>query len=399
MPDRLTFEELIAPMAADRFFSDYYEQQPLRIERRRPDFYQGLLTLDGLDRFLMSGVPAYPDVVMVQHETEVPAADYVGPGDRIDPSRLYRRLADGATIVVNHLERQLPALAALCRAAEHRFGMPFQTNVYLTPPGAQGFRTHYDTHDVFVLQVAGTKDWAVYDTKLALPLPGQGFDRDRDRPGALTDDFRLGAGDLFYCPRGVMHDARATDTLSLHITFGLLGKTWAELMLDAVAAACLDTPALRRNLPPGYAGAGFDRGGLRAAFSALLAGLRDRPELVDRALDRMIDSVVTTRGPMLSGHLAARLAPDALDGDAVLAPRPDLLWRLAVADDDVRLAANGCEITLPAFAAPAVAAMLSGPAFRIRDLPGDLDEQERLVLARRLLRDGLLVRRPGGRDD
>ncbi len=392
MTDHVAFEDLIAPVPAEHFFAEHYEQRPLRIARGQPDFYGGLLTLDRLDRYLMSGVARYPDVVMVQHETDVPSADYVGPDDRIDAARLYRRLAEGATVVVNHLERQLPSLAALCRAAEHRFGMPFQTNVYLTPPGAQCFRTHYDTHDVFVLQVDGTKEWSVYDTCLALPLPGQGFDRDRDRPGALTDRFTLAAGDLFYCPRGVMHDARSTDRLSLHITFGLLGKTWAELMLDAVAAACLDRPALRRNLPAGFAAPDYDRTALRTAFTGLLAELQREPERVDAALDRMIDCFIAQRSPALAGHLAERLGAAALALDTPLQPRPDLIWRLSVSGESLTLLANGCEIRMPAFTAAAVAALLAGPPVAPRSLPGDLDDAERLVLARRLLRDGLLVR-------
>ena len=34
-----------------------------------------------------------------------------------------------------------------------------QINAYITPPENQGFAAHYDTHDVFVLQVSGSKRW------------------------------------------------------------------------------------------------------------------------------------------------------------------------------------------------------------------------------------------------
>jgi lysine-specific demethylase/histidyl-hydroxylase NO66 len=65
---------------------------------------------------------------------------------------------------------------------EKVFSAHFQTNIYLSPPQAQGFGTH---------------------------LHGQGFDRGKHRPGPVTREIVLRAGDLFYCPRGFFHSARA----------------------------------------------------------------------------------------------------------------------------------------------------------------------------------------------
>ena len=79
-------------------------------------------------------------------------------------------------------------------------GSRAQTNIYLTPPDAQGFAARWDTHDVFVLQVAGRKQWTVYDAKVTLPLKGQAFDPERDAPGPATDQFDLGAGGQVRCP-------------------------------------------------------------------------------------------------------------------------------------------------------------------------------------------------------
>jgi len=44
------------------------------------------------------------------------------------------------------------------------------------PPSAQGAKPHYDTCDVFVLQVVGSKEWTIYGTPVKLSLPGQEFD-------------------------------------------------------------------------------------------------------------------------------------------------------------------------------------------------------------------------------
>jgi ribosomal protein L16 Arg81 hydroxylase len=97
----------------------------------------------------------------------------------------------------------LPSLANLCRAVERTFSSHFQTNIYLSPPHAQGFKTHFDSHDVFVLQVSGSKLWTLYDTGVVLPLRGQAFDPDKHAPGPPTRELTLHSGDVLYCPRGL----------------------------------------------------------------------------------------------------------------------------------------------------------------------------------------------------
>ena len=65
----------------------------------------------------------------------------------------------GATLVLSQMHEVHLPLGRFCRGLEQIFLHPAQCNIYLTPPGAQGFRTHYDTHDVLILQVQGEKLW------------------------------------------------------------------------------------------------------------------------------------------------------------------------------------------------------------------------------------------------
>ena len=60
----------------------------------------------------------------------------------------------------------MPALARLCAVLGSAFSSWSRPNVYLTPLDAHGFAPHCDTHDVFVLQITGTKRWSSYDTKV-----------------------------------------------------------------------------------------------------------------------------------------------------------------------------------------------------------------------------------------
>ena len=95
-----------------------------------------------------------------------------------------------------------------------RWRQPLQINAYLTPAGNQGFATHYDTHDVFVLQVDGRKHWRIHPPVLPRPAgePAVGWPRRRGRrpaDGHPALDVVLAPGDALYLPRGWLHSAQA----------------------------------------------------------------------------------------------------------------------------------------------------------------------------------------------
>ena len=63
--------------------------------------------------------------------------------------------------------------------------------------------------------------------------------------------------------------------------------------------------------------------------------------------------------------------------------------------DEATLSFEGRELSLPAFVAADLEFLLEiDEPFRARDLPGSLDDEGRLVLVRRLVREGLLRIRP-----
>ena len=247
------FGRVIAPVTRSDFFAAYYERAPLVIHRNQPDYYADLLDLDTVIAQIETCALKADEIHLVKFGETQNAEDWLGADRRADPIRVLRMVEAGWTVALNKMHLRLPALAKLCQAAEAEFSAAFQTNLYLTPPGAQGFKPHWDTHDVFVLQVHGSKDWVLYDTKVELPLSGQAFESANDTPGPVSRSVTLHAGDILYCQRGLMHAAHSTDETSLHITFGLMAKTWADLMLEAVGGAVLAAPRLRRNLPIGFA--------------------------------------------------------------------------------------------------------------------------------------------------
>ena len=137
--------------------------------------------------------------------------------------------ADGATIVVQGMHHWWPRARARSAATSRReLGHPAQANAYYTPRDSQGLPVHHDTHDVFVLQVAGEKRWLVYDPVLELPLRDQRYDTELGAPGEPVHDVALQPGDTLYLPRGWLHQAVTSSTDSLHLTVGVNVYTWIE---------------------------------------------------------------------------------------------------------------------------------------------------------------------------
>jgi mannose-6-phosphate isomerase-like protein (cupin superfamily) len=390
--EAMSFEWLIEPITPTTFFSEFYEQKPLLVERRHPSKWASLLSIEAVDHYLSTSTPCRPDVFLVDAARDIKPEDYAfaasDPPGRIDLPRAYQLFEAGATISLSQLHERMAPLARLCRAAEKTFSGHFQTNIYLSPPNAQGFKTHFDSHDVFVLQVSGSKQWTLYDTEIVLPLRGQAFDPEKHAAGPPTREFTLQAGDLFYCPRGLYHSARSTDETSLHITLGLIGKTWADVMMEAVTAACLASPALRANLPPGFANEGFDASGAAVTFHTLFDTIA-REARVEPIIVRLAEEFVTTRRPALDGCLQEIDAPLSLESE--VAPRPDLIYRLREEDGRLVVLFGASEIGFPGFVRAALLFAFEGDPFAVRDVPG-LEDEEKLVLVRRLLKEGLLAR-------
>lgn len=389
-PDRRSsLTALTDPVSPGVFLQDYWEKRPLVVHRNRPDYFHSLLSRDEIDRALTTLDLGYPEISMVSSERNVVSSDYTRDGEAIDLPRLFQLFADGVTIILAHLHTRLPSLAEFCRALEAELSAPCQTNIYLTPAKAKGFKPHFDTHDVFILQVEHSKRWRIYGNPVPLPFRGQDFDAAIHEPGPVQQEIELDAGDTLYIPRGYVHDAESLLGPSLHITFGVLAYTWTDVIVEALAATALKDPAFRSGLPVGFATESFDP----AAAHQVIRGLLQRfCETADprAALDAFADDLVRTRVPLLRGQMTEIMRLESLHQESTLGPRPDLIYRLHENDTSLVVACYGNEIAIPKHAAAATVYALRTPRFRVRELPGVLDEAGKLVLVRRLVREGLL---------
>jgi hypothetical protein len=285
----------------------------------------------------------------------------------------------GATIVLQALQYQHQALGEFCRELERELGHPTQANAYYTPSSAQGFKVHHDTHDVICLQVEGEKRWLVYAPVLELPLKHQKYTREMGEPGEPLMDVTMRAGDTLYLPRGWLHQAMTSDTPSLHLTVGINVATWRDAVREALDEVAEDNLLFRR-------GVGAEAIAPEGLVDALAEQLR--PEAVARRRRR---AFVEGRRAIRGDAFDQLRALEDLELDTPLARRGTVIADLDLAGGEAALSYEGRTLRLPERIAPELRFMLDADEeFTAMDLPGRLDDESRLVLVRRLVREGFL---------
>ena len=370
------------PVSGEEFFAEHWEQKPLVVPRGEQGRFDDLLSVADVERLLTSGGLRFPGFRLAKAGVKLEVADYTKDlswrpqpfTGTADVERVLTEFEDGATIVLQGLHLTWQPLAEFCRSLEGELGHPAQANAYFTPRSAQGLPVHHDTHDVFSLQVAGEKRWLVYEPAWELPLKHQRYKAETmGEPGEPVLDVTLQAGDTLYLPRGWLHEAKTSETDSLHLTVGVNVYTWMDAFRAALDS-CAGEVEFRRSP---------DDDGADGLLELLAKQLR--PERVERRRRRKL---VRSRRPILGGQLSQLRALEGLDLDTVVERRPTVLFDLAGAT----LSFEGKDIAFPDEAAEELAyAAGSEDPFTPGELPGELDDEGRLVPVRRLVREGFLV--------
>ena len=370
------------------FVKKLFGRRAVVVHGGSPHRFSQLLSFEVLDSVLGTFGLSQADIRVVRSDPEVPASEHQW-GDLADPMRVARLFADGATVVFAALQNRHEPLRRLCAAVSRQTGVRTQTNIYLTPPGSQGFKPHWDSHDVFVLQVEGSKRWRFYEGGWDRPLPRQQFDPEEHLPGPVEAEVTISAGDTLYIPRGIMHAARSLDETSLHITLGLHAYTWAEFAGQCLAEAALRRTEWREDLPCGYAsGAENGFGGIKNQLGERLAELASDAD-VTGVLSAQLDEVACAFRARVSNYLAQAMAAESLSREDHVRRRPDLSSRIEVCGDRAIVISEGHELDFPCAAEGTIRAVLAGKPVRAGANNDGLDWNGRKVVLSALIRAGI----------
>ncbi len=388
-----SFEDLIAPTAVEAFFAEMWESRPFHIPRSDGRYYRHLLTRDVVESAISSGGLRFPAIQLAKGGAFFPAEAFThnirSGGDVFtgvpDLDRIAAEFRAGATISLPAFHRACKPLGDLAAAIEAEFDHPVHTNVYVTPGNAAGFSPHYDTHEVFVLQISGAKRWTIHDPPLTLPHRHQPFDPRSYTLSSPRLDVELQPGDLLYLPRGFVHATRTSEAASIHVTVGVTVYTWVDVLAELLRSSRNDV-RFRRALPLGFAHRPELRHALANAFAERLAELHrdvDPARLIETFAEKVKGGLGGAASDFRSDVVA--IGPDS----RVRAPDPGD-YRIEISGDRIALTFAGKTVWLPGHVAPVLEDMRRRRSFGCRDLASATTPDAALALIRHLHNEGFL---------
>jgi ribosomal protein L16 Arg81 hydroxylase len=393
-------------LSVEEFARDYWARRPLLRSAAQPDGrgFADLLDEAAADELVSRRGLRTPFLRMAKDGNVIPPARFTRSGgagasisDQAADDKVLDLLADGATLVLQALHRTWAPLVAFSTRLSDELGHPTQINAYITPPQSQGFAAHYDTHDVFVLQVTGCKRWRIHEPVVADPLADQPWESVRADVSARAAeppliDTELAPGDSLYLPRGYLHSAVARGELSIHLTVGVHPITRANIVSELLRAA-KTRPQLRASLSAGADLADPDTlaPDVRATVEALVEMLQDGgDDLTATVAARIGATLAADTRPEPIAPLAQAAVAGSLTPATPLRLRGGLRATLSAADDKVTVRVMDKTVSMPGNTESAVKWVLTGTEFTPAQLPG-LDATEQMALARHLLRDAIVV--------
>ncbi len=360
-----------------RTFREKVWASRVHLHQAAPADLVGLLGLDDVDRLLTASALRTPALRVVRDGTVLPSSEFTRSATLagspltglVDGRKVLGLFDAGATVVLQGLHRYHPPLTELVRALELALGHPCQANAYLTPPGSQGFARHSDSHDVFVFQTHGRKQWEIVDD-------------------GEVREVLLEPGLSMYLPTGTPHSARSQDETSLHVTVGINQLTMRDVLRE-VGERLLADGTYDAALPAGYLD---DPAELVARLAEGIGDWTRALGEVDPAqvVSRRSESFLTARTPALRGGLTDLVALGGLDDTTVVARRETAACVLRVEDDTLVVLLGDRQLRMPSRLTPVLELVRDRGSFRVAELETWLDAGSRLVVVRRLVREGLL---------
>lgn len=213
-------------LSRDLFFSQYFEKN---FYFEKNVFNANGLTWDDVDEMLFSWNINDGTIHLFKDGKIDPTSyteDFYDVGmyrKRIIKDSFNDLMLNGATLVLNRIDTKSTKINKITKAISHFVKEKAVANGYIAFGGNGTFAKHWDTHDVFAIQLIGRKRWKLFAPTFPLPLQNQtSKDRKHECPSTPIFDEILEVGDILYIPRGWWHEALPIEQEeTFHIAVGV----------------------------------------------------------------------------------------------------------------------------------------------------------------------------------
>jgi hypothetical protein len=263
-------ELLLGGRPPSTFVADFWERRPMHVQNNATHF-DGLLT----EADIFSLVAANPGFFASASRARFArrGEDNISAVAILNRDRLAANLALGHTAVIDSFEMLWPRALYLVNSIANTLKIETQANLYFTPANATpAFRVHFDTQDIFVVQLQGSKRWDIHEPTVKLPTALHTPDRWDDYEQSLRQrpkrkkskskkskrrkkqskprSYTLSPGHVLFIPRGFAHDvvSASPHEPSIHLSISI--KTaerslWVHALTDLLDVYVLANPRMR----------------------------------------------------------------------------------------------------------------------------------------------------------
>ena len=229
---------ILGEIHPEKFLSAYFGKSFLYIPGPT-DRFSELLSWSALNRLLETQQFTKHSLIIKKDGLDVPTESYLTEFTRLGRTTVQTRLAakaitkelrDGATLIVNEIHKAAAAIGAMVEELERALDAKIAVNMYASMHEKHGFRQHYDTHDVLVLQIQGRKHWQIFGKRPVTPLAHEPFNRNEQPLTTPVWDGVITQGDALYLPRGLWHFAEPIGEPTLHLSVGIVRPTGFDVL-------------------------------------------------------------------------------------------------------------------------------------------------------------------------
>ncbi|TCP24028.1 cupin superfamily protein [Tenacibaculum skagerrakense] len=388
------FAEILYPRSSSDFVANFWESNFLHIKRESPYYFKNLFSIENFDGILEYGKPRGKSLRVVKNQDPLLPTRYENPDGTLNLNQLYAAYADGYTLVVNEINRYSEPINALVHNLRQELSHDVKVNAYLTPANQKALSPHYDTHDVFVLQISGKKHWNFYDdTNFKTPLLKSFQPIFQEGQLSGKKEVTIEAGDFMYVPRGLPHEAYTTDESSLHLTVGVYSTQHIDLISKALQSISQHDIDFRKALPVGFLN--YTQEQKDKFKEELTLKFKDKLEKIfesnnlESTLFLINEEFRTDLPPMSDGHFAQLDKIDSLTLESKLTKRDNMQAKVMQIGGFSRIMFPGNVIKGPAQIASVFQFIAESDTFEVQEIPR-VNDDNKLKLAKRLIRGGLL---------
>lgn len=247
----MQLEELIKPLSLDTFINQYKGEKYFLSKANAKD----LFSWSDLNQALFSQRLAYPRFRVIKDGKVLDPDVYTDMAvdrrsisyPKINAQKLTEELKKGSAIHILNAEEFSRKLSEICLSLGTTLKSDVGITIHIGMKESKGFDKHWDSHDVFVVQLEGKKKWRLYGFTEKYPFR-KGPSKKENIHNNLEWEGDLSPGDVLYLPRGCWHEAQAYDQACMHLSIGMFNPKATDY-LNWLSTQLIEFEFFRKDAP------------------------------------------------------------------------------------------------------------------------------------------------------